>query len=149
LKKNITLLYGFSFFDQDRPQHDLGRRCGAPLSEARGANGDDGERAAGGRGCHPLLWASAVGEPILSWIPVLLALRLTEPPAALDRGKTRVDELKEILSTTLVRDAATRTRPSLSTLGVLFFDISDRSESRSVTGLVGGSSWPSAGDLTA
>jgi hypothetical protein len=90
-----------------------------------------------------------VGEPILSWIPVLLALRLTEPPAALDRGKTRVDELKEILSTTLVRDAATRTRPSLSTLGVSFFDISDRSESRSVTGLVGGSSWPSAGDLTA
>jgi len=92
-----------------------------------------------------LLWANA----ILSWIPVLLALRLTEPPAGLDRGKKRSEELKEMLSTTLVRDAATRKRPSLSTLGVSFFDISDRSESRSVTGLVGGSSWPSAGDLTA
>jgi hypothetical protein len=39
---------------------------------------------------------------------VLLVLRLTEPPAALDRGKKRSEELKEILSTTLVRDAATR-----------------------------------------
>jgi MFS family permease len=51
-----------------------------------------------------LLWANAM----LSWIPVLLALRLTEPPAGLDRGKKRAEELKEILSTTLVRDAATR-----------------------------------------
>jgi MFS family permease len=51
-----------------------------------------------------LLWANA----ILGWIPVLLVLRLTEPPAALDRGKKRSEELKEILSTTLVRDAATR-----------------------------------------
>jgi MFS family permease len=51
-----------------------------------------------------LLWANA----ILSWIPVPLVLRLTEPPAALDRGKKRVEELKEMLSTTLVRDAATR-----------------------------------------
>jgi MFS family permease len=51
-----------------------------------------------------LLWANA----ILSWIPVLLVLRLTEPPAALDRGKKRADELKEMLATTLVRDAATR-----------------------------------------
>ena len=45
-----------------------------------------------------------------------------------------------MLSTTLVRDAATRQRPSRSTLGVSFFDISARSESRSVTGLVGGES---------
>jgi len=51
-----------------------------------------------------LLWANA----ILSWIPVLLVLRVTEPPAARDRGKTRAEELKEMLSTTLVRDAATR-----------------------------------------
>jgi hypothetical protein len=51
-----------------------------------------------------LLWANA----ILSWIPVLLVLRVTEPPAALDRGKKRAEELKEMLSTTLVRDAATR-----------------------------------------
>jgi len=51
-----------------------------------------------------LLWANA----ILSWIPVLLVLRVTEPPAKLDRGKKRAEELKELLSTTLVRDAATR-----------------------------------------
>jgi hypothetical protein len=47
---------------------------------------------------------------MLSWIPVLRALRLTELPAGLDRGKKRAEELKEILSTTLVRDAATRLR---------------------------------------
>ena len=51
-----------------------------------------------------LLWANA----ILSWIPVLLVLRVSEPPAALDRGKKLAEELKELLSTTLVRDAATR-----------------------------------------
>jgi MFS family permease len=51
-----------------------------------------------------LLWANA----ILSWIPVLLVLRVAEPPAALDRGKKRADQLKEMLSTTLVRDTATR-----------------------------------------
>ncbi|MGH3119352.1 MAG: MFS transporter [Gaiellales bacterium] len=51
-----------------------------------------------------LLWANAM----LSWIPVLLVLRLTEPPAAVDRGKKRADQLKEMLSTTLVRDTATR-----------------------------------------
>src|SRR6266850_2158306 len=51
-----------------------------------------------------LLWANA----ILSWIPVLLVLRVTEPPAAVDRGKKRAEEIKEMLSTTLVRDAATR-----------------------------------------
>src|SRR5713226_8744448 len=43
-----------------------------------------------------LLWANA----ILSWIPVLLVLCLTELPAALGRGKKRADQLKEILSTT-------------------------------------------------
>jgi MFS family permease len=51
-----------------------------------------------------LLWANA----ILSWIPVLLVLRLTEPPRALDRGKKRFEGLKEVLSTTLERDAGTR-----------------------------------------
>ncbi len=51
-----------------------------------------------------LLWANA----ILSWIPVLLVLRVTEPSASLDRGKKKAEELKELLSTTLVRDAATR-----------------------------------------
>ena len=51
-----------------------------------------------------LLWANAM----LSWIPVLLVLGVTEPPAALDRGKKRSEALKEVLSTTLVRDAATR-----------------------------------------
>jgi Major Facilitator Superfamily len=51
-----------------------------------------------------LLWANA----ILSWIPVLLALRVTEPPAALPRAKKWSKEFKEVLSTTLVRDGATR-----------------------------------------
>ena len=51
-----------------------------------------------------LLWANA----ILSWIPVLLVLRLTEPPPSLPRGKKKLDELKTMLSTTLVRDASTR-----------------------------------------
>ena len=51
-----------------------------------------------------LLWANA----ILSWIPVLLVLRLTEPSAGLARGKKWAGELREVLSTTLVRDGATR-----------------------------------------
>ena len=51
-----------------------------------------------------LLWANA----ILSWIPMLLVLCVTEPPAALDRRKKRSGALMEVLSTTLVRDAATR-----------------------------------------
>ncbi len=51
-----------------------------------------------------LLWANA----ILSWIPVLLVLRLTEPPPSLPRGKKKLDEFKTMLSTTLVRDTATR-----------------------------------------
>jgi len=51
-----------------------------------------------------LLWANA----ILSWIPTLLVLRVTEPPAALPREKKRSEDFKEVLSTVLVRDAATR-----------------------------------------
>lgn len=51
-----------------------------------------------------LLWANAV----LCWIPVLLVLPLTETPAAPGRGKKRSEALKEILATTLVRDATTR-----------------------------------------
>jgi len=53
-----------------------------------------------------LLWANA----ILSWIPMLLVLGVTEPPAALAEGKKRKrsEDLKEILSTTLGRDGATR-----------------------------------------
>ena len=39
-----------------------------------------------------LLWANA----ILSWIPVLLVLGVAEPPAALDTGKKRSEELKEV-----------------------------------------------------
>jgi Major Facilitator Superfamily len=51
-----------------------------------------------------LLWANA----LLSWIPVLLVLQLTEPPASLERGKKRLEQLKAMLSTTLIRDATTR-----------------------------------------
>ena len=54
-----------------------------------------------------LLWANA----LLSWIPVLLVLSVTEPPAAPDRAKKPSKALKEMLSTTLVRDAATRNPP--------------------------------------
>ena len=51
-----------------------------------------------------LLSANAV----LSWIPVLLVLGVTEPPTGLDRKTNRSGQLKEVLSTTLVRDPATR-----------------------------------------
>ncbi len=51
-----------------------------------------------------LLWANAM----LCWIPVFIVLRLTEAPVARDKGKKRSEGLKEILSITLVRDAATR-----------------------------------------
>jgi MFS family permease len=51
-----------------------------------------------------LLWANA----ILSWIPVLVVLGVTERPAALDRGKKPAQELKAVLSSALVRDSATR-----------------------------------------
>jgi hypothetical protein len=51
-----------------------------------------------------LLWANA----ILSWIPVLLVLCITEPPASFERPKKWAQNLKEVLSATLVRDPATR-----------------------------------------
>jgi MFS family permease len=51
-----------------------------------------------------LLWANA----ILSWIPVFLVLCITEPPASYERPKKWSQNLKEVLSATLVRDTATR-----------------------------------------
>jgi predicted MFS family arabinose efflux permease len=51
-----------------------------------------------------LLWANA----ILSWIPVFLVLCITEPPASFERPKKWAQDLKEVLSATLVRDTATR-----------------------------------------
>ena len=51
-----------------------------------------------------LLWANA----ILSWIPVLIVLVVTEPPAAIPTGRKRSEDLKEVLSATLVRDGTTR-----------------------------------------
>jgi hypothetical protein len=51
-----------------------------------------------------LLWANA----ILSWIPPLLVLGVTEPPAALPRAKKWSKDFAEVLSTTLVRDGTTR-----------------------------------------
>jgi MFS family permease len=51
-----------------------------------------------------LLWANA----ILGWIPVLLVLSVTEPPASFERPKKWAQDLKEVLSATLVRDTATR-----------------------------------------
>ena len=47
-----------------------------------------------------LLWANA----ILSWIPVLLVLGITEPPASYERPKKWAQNLKEVLSATVVRD---------------------------------------------
>jgi MFS family permease len=51
-----------------------------------------------------LLWANA----ILSWIPVLLVLGITEPPASYERPKKWAQNLREVLSATVVRDATTR-----------------------------------------
>jgi hypothetical protein len=51
-----------------------------------------------------LLWANA----ILGWIPVLLVLGVTEPPAAHPRPKKWSRELKNVLSTTLGGDPVTR-----------------------------------------
>jgi Major Facilitator Superfamily len=51
-----------------------------------------------------LLWANA----ILSWIPVLLVLGVTEPTASQDRAKKWSADLKAVLSATLVRDGVTR-----------------------------------------
>ncbi len=51
-----------------------------------------------------LLWANA----ILSWIPVLVVLAVSEPPAAPQTRKKHAENFKEVVSTTLVRDGATR-----------------------------------------
>jgi len=51
-----------------------------------------------------LLWANA----ILSWIPVLLVLSVTEPPASFERPKKWAHDFREVLSATLVRDTVTR-----------------------------------------
>ncbi|MGH7319743.1 MAG: MFS transporter [Candidatus Rokuibacteriota bacterium] len=51
-----------------------------------------------------LLWANA----ILSWIPVLLVLSVTEPPASRDKAKKWSGDLKAVLSDTLLRDGVTR-----------------------------------------
>jgi Major Facilitator Superfamily len=51
-----------------------------------------------------LLWVNA----ILSWIPALLVLGVTEPPASFERPKKWAQDLKEVLAATLVRNTATR-----------------------------------------
>ena len=51
-----------------------------------------------------LLWANAM----LSWIPMLLALGVTEPPGVPATGKKRSEDFKEVLSATLIRDRTTR-----------------------------------------
>lgn len=51
-----------------------------------------------------LLWANA----ILSWIPVFLVLCITEPPASFTRPKKWTQNLKDVLSATLVQDTTTR-----------------------------------------
>jgi MFS family permease len=51
-----------------------------------------------------LLWANA----ILSWIPMLLVLRVVEPAIARAGGRTRSEDFKAVISTTLVRDTGTR-----------------------------------------
>jgi predicted MFS family arabinose efflux permease len=55
-------------------------------------------------GYRQLLWANA----ILSWIPMLIVLGVTEPSVAVEKGKKRSGGLKEVLSSILVRDAVTR-----------------------------------------
>ena len=54
--------------------------------------------------CEHLVWANAV----LSWIPVLLVLRVAEPNAGADAAKPGAGALKETLSHVLVRDVASR-----------------------------------------
>src|SRR5438094_5202923 len=51
-----------------------------------------------------LLWANA----ILSWIPMLLVLGVTERRAAPATGKQRSEDFKEVVSVTLLRGGATR-----------------------------------------
>src|SRR2546426_687864 len=131
MKKNIPLLYGFSFFDQFMIVIALSMISGGDVAllydslltaggeKSRGTailgnaklaaqTGTTVSALVGGAvvtlSYGHLLWANAV----LSWIPVLLVLGITEPPAGLDRAKKWSKELKEILSTTLVRDATTR-----------------------------------------
>jgi len=131
VKKNITLLYGFSCFDQFMivialwvpylATKGIGMRlfmelqavfalvilCGGEKSSGTAVLGNAQLAAQTGTTVSALvggavvtlsyghlLWANA----ILSWIPVLLVLRLTEPPATLARGKKRAEELKEMLS---------------------------------------------------
>ena len=55
-------------------------------------------------GYRQLLWANA----ILSWIPMLIVLGVTEPSVTVEKGKKRSGGLKEVLSSILVRDAVTR-----------------------------------------
>ena len=51
-----------------------------------------------------LLWANA----ILSWIPPLLVLGVSEPPAVPRQAKPRLEDFKAVIATTLVRDGTTR-----------------------------------------
>ena len=51
-----------------------------------------------------LLWANA----ILSWIPTLLVLGVTEPPAVPNSAKKRSGDFKAVIATTLLRDGTTR-----------------------------------------
>jgi MFS family permease len=51
-----------------------------------------------------LVWAAAV----LGWIPVLLVIGLTETPAGPEKQKAGTFDLREILSTVVMRDAVTR-----------------------------------------
>ena len=55
---DVALLYdSYLAAGGEIPRNGCPRKC-----EARGANGGDGERAAGGRGRHPVLWAPTVGQ---------------------------------------------------------------------------------------
>jgi MFS family permease len=51
-----------------------------------------------------LVWANT----ILSWVPVLLVLGVSEPPASYERPTKWGQNLKEVLSATVVRDTTTR-----------------------------------------
>jgi MFS transporter len=51
-----------------------------------------------------LLW----GNALLSWIPVLLVLCITEPPASYERSKKWTRDLRDVLSAIVVRDTVTR-----------------------------------------
>ena len=51
-----------------------------------------------------LLWANA----ILMWIPVIVVLCVSEPPASYERPKKWSQDLRDVLSAALVRDTVTR-----------------------------------------